>query len=282
MRNVGAPAWLRGNPTDAVVIAARPRDVVSGQVSEALFVLTATKLSAATREMRLAAIRLAGATGAQVRALAAIETSLVAVAGCVGGGGGFLLARRGAAGLPAVRSRWFPSDLSVPALAGVAVFVAVPVFAFAVSSGVEGLRRAVRGAPAPHRVACLTPGGRHRAGRPGGGDHHAHGHGGEPAREHGGRDDGASSTDRGAVGAGGPGRRDPPIHHAPDRAAALHRPRVGRRRGSRGHRAVVSGPEGTAAAPSWVDGVDGHRRGGRGLDGHWSTLPHMSKGPWSR
>ncbi len=155
---VGAPAWLRSHPTDAVVIAARPRDVVSGQVSEAplvmlsvaalailfpiaLFVLTATKLSAATRETRLAAIRLAGATGAQVRALAAIETALVAVLGCVGGGGIFLLARRGAAGLPAVRSRWFPSDLSVPVLAGAAVFVAVPLFAFAVSS--LGMRRLV-------------------------------------------------------------------------------------------------------------------------------------------
>jgi hypothetical protein len=155
---VGAPAWLRSHPTDAVVIAARPRDVVSGQVSEAplvmlsiaavailfpiaLFVLTATKLSAATRETRLAAIRLAGATGAQLRALAAIETALVAVLGCVGGGGVFLLARRGAAGLPAVRSRWFPSDLSVPPLVWAAVLVAVPLFAFAVSS--LGMRRLI-------------------------------------------------------------------------------------------------------------------------------------------
>jgi hypothetical protein len=155
---VGAPAWLRGDLVDAVVIATRPQGVVSGQVSNAslvmlyiavlailfpigLFVLTATKLSAATRETRLAAIRLAGATGAQLRALAAIETALVALGGCVAGGAVFLLARRGATGLPAVRSRWFPSDLSVPALAGAAVFVAVPLFAFAVTS--LGMRRLV-------------------------------------------------------------------------------------------------------------------------------------------
>jgi hypothetical protein len=155
---VGAPSWVRTDLANAVVIAAKPQGVLSGQVSNAslvilwiavlailfpigLFVLTATKLSAATRETRLAAIRLAGATGAQLRALAAIEIALVALVGCVAGGAVFLLADRGVSGLPAVRSRWFPSELSVPALAAAAVFVAVPLFAFAVTS--LGMRRLV-------------------------------------------------------------------------------------------------------------------------------------------
>src|SRR5439155_26731790 len=139
-----------GNPTEAVVIAARPRDVVSGQVSEAplvmvsiaavailfpiaLFVLTATRLSAATRETRLAAIRLAGATGAQVRALAAIETALVALLGCALGWAIFFLVKTGTAGLPVVRTHWLPSDLSVPVLGAAAVVIGVPLFAFAVT-----------------------------------------------------------------------------------------------------------------------------------------------------
>jgi len=155
---VGAPAWLRKDLVDVAVFAPGPGLSRSGQVSNAslvllsfavlailfpiaLFVLTATKLSAATRETRLAAIRLAGATGPQLRALAAIETALVALVGCLVGWAIFLLVRIGTAGLPVVRTLWFRSELSVPVLAAAAVVIGVPLFAFAVTS--LGMRRMI-------------------------------------------------------------------------------------------------------------------------------------------
>jgi len=149
---VGAPMWLRRDLVNVGAFVPGPGLVDrSGQVSNAsllllfmaaiailfpvaLFVLTATKLSAATRESRLAAIRLAGATGPQLRALAAIETALLALVGCAVGWSIFVLARAGTAELPAVQSHWIPSDLSAPVLAAAAVVIGVPLFAFAVTS----------------------------------------------------------------------------------------------------------------------------------------------------
>ena len=65
--------------------------VIGALVPVAVFVSTATRLSAARREQRLAALRLVGATAAQVTRLAAVESFFVSVIGVVAGIGLFLL-----------------------------------------------------------------------------------------------------------------------------------------------------------------------------------------------
>ena len=108
-----------------------------------LFVVTATRLSTATREVKLAAIRLAGASGAQVRWLLAIEAGLVALVGEVIGLALFLGGRATALGVPSVAAAWFPSDLTTP-LADIAlVLAAVPLLVLVVA--LVGSRRIVLG-----------------------------------------------------------------------------------------------------------------------------------------
>ena len=55
--------------------------VIGALVPVAVFVSTATRLSAARREQRLAALRLVGATASQVTRLAAVEALFVSVIG---------------------------------------------------------------------------------------------------------------------------------------------------------------------------------------------------------
>ncbi len=58
-----------------------------------IFIATATRLSAARREQRFAAMRLAGATRKQVSLLAATESTAAAVLGVAAGFGIFFLLR---------------------------------------------------------------------------------------------------------------------------------------------------------------------------------------------
>ena len=104
-----------------------------------VLVLTATRLGAARREQRLAAMRLAGATPAQISGIAAAEAVAAAAAGTVAGFAGFLVLRPRAAGIPVDGSPFFPADLRLSALAAVAIAVGVP--ALSGLAAVAALRR---------------------------------------------------------------------------------------------------------------------------------------------
>jgi hypothetical protein len=106
-----------------------------------LFILTATRLSAATREARLAAVRLAGATQAQVRLLAAAESGFAAIVGCVPAWPLFLLGRTVVARLSIFGYRWFPGDFTPPLVGMLALLIGVPVFAVVVT--MLGMRRLI-------------------------------------------------------------------------------------------------------------------------------------------
>jgi hypothetical protein len=98
-----------------------------------VFVAMVTRIGAARRERRFAAIRLAGATRLQTAVLAATETAAAAVAGTLLGWLGFLGARPTVAshvtlghGIPI-----FVEDLTAPIRLMLLVLVAVPVLAVA-------------------------------------------------------------------------------------------------------------------------------------------------------
>lgn len=104
-----------------------------------VFVATATRLAAARRERRLAALRLAGATQGQVGIVAAVEAAIAAVGGTVLGFVGFLAIRPSLARIPFDGASFYPSDLRLT-LAWAAV-VALGVPALAVAAAIVSLRR---------------------------------------------------------------------------------------------------------------------------------------------
>ena len=106
-----------------------------------LFVVTATRLSTSTREARLAAIRLAGATQSQVRLLAASETAIAALIGCVVAWPIFLLGRIEVSKISVFGYRWFAGDFTPPLAGTLALLIGVPVFAVLVA--MLGMRRLI-------------------------------------------------------------------------------------------------------------------------------------------
>jgi hypothetical protein len=78
-----------------------------------IFITTATRLSAARREQRFAAMRLAGATLRQVSIIAAVESTLAAVFGVGAGFGLFFVLRVPIAEIPFTGEPFFPGDLSL-------------------------------------------------------------------------------------------------------------------------------------------------------------------------
>ena len=108
-----------------------------------LFVVTATRLSTATREVKLAAIRLAGASAGQVRWILAIEAALAALVGDVFGLALFLGGRATALQVPSVARTWFPSDLTTPLADTALVLAVVPLLVLLVA--LVGSRRIVVG-----------------------------------------------------------------------------------------------------------------------------------------
>ena len=109
-----------------------------------VFVATATRLAAARREQRLAALRLAGATPGQAAVVAAIEAVAAALVGDVLGFAAFAAARPQAARIPVDGNAFFISDLRLPAATGAAIALGVPLLAAA--TAVVCLRR-VRSSP---------------------------------------------------------------------------------------------------------------------------------------
>ncbi len=128
-----------------------------------IFIATATRLSAARREERFAAMRLVGATRRQVSLLAATESTAAAVLGVAAGFGIFFLLRIPVAGIPFIGEPFFPSELTLSPLDIVAVAIGVPVFA-AVAARLA-LRRvhisplgvARRATPKPPRAWRVVP-----------------------------------------------------------------------------------------------------------------------------
>ena len=94
-----------------------------------IFIGTATRLSAARREQRFAAMRLAGATRRQVSLLAATESTAAAVLGVAAGFGIFFLLRIPVAGIPFIGEPFFPAELSLSLPDILAVAIGVPVAA---------------------------------------------------------------------------------------------------------------------------------------------------------
>ena len=94
-----------------------------------IFIATATRLSAARRQERFAAVRLVGATRRQVSWLAATESVVAAVLGVAVGFGIFFLLRIPVAGIPFIGEPFFPSELTLSLLDILAVAIGVPVFA---------------------------------------------------------------------------------------------------------------------------------------------------------
>jgi hypothetical protein len=128
-----------------------------------LFIATATRLSAARREERFAAMRLVGATRRQVSLLAATESTVAAVAGVAAGFALFFLLRIPVARVPFVGAPFFPGDLTLSAFDVLVVAIGVPAAA-AVAARLA-LRRvhisplgvARRQSPQPPRAWRIVP-----------------------------------------------------------------------------------------------------------------------------
>ncbi|MGC4798093.1 FtsX-like permease family protein [Micromonospora saelicesensis] len=91
-----------------------------------IFIGTATRLSAARREQRFAAMRLVGATPRQIAMVAAVEAAAAAVAGTAVGFGLFYAFRDPLAGIPFTGMPFFPSDMSLGVLNVLLVALGVP------------------------------------------------------------------------------------------------------------------------------------------------------------
>jgi hypothetical protein len=128
-----------------------------------IFIATATRLSAARREQRFAAMRLAGATRKQVSLLAAVESTAAAVLGVAAGFGIFFLLRTPVAGIPFFGQPFFPGQLSLSPADILAVAIGVPVAAVAAARlalrrvHISPLGVARRTTPKPPRARRTLP-----------------------------------------------------------------------------------------------------------------------------
>ena len=128
-----------------------------------IFIATATRLSAARREQRFAAMRLVGATRKQVSLLAATESTAAAVLGVAAGFGIFLLLRAPVAGIPLLGAPFFPADMSLSLPDILAVAIGVPVAAAAAARlalrrvHISPLGVARRATPRPPRAWRVLP-----------------------------------------------------------------------------------------------------------------------------
>jgi len=128
-----------------------------------ILIATATRLSAARRELRFAAMRLVGATPRQVSVVAAVEAAAGALAGTVLGFPLFFALRDPIAAIPFTGAPFFPSDLSLGVVDVLLVLIGIPLAAAAVAR--IALRRVQisplgvtrRVTPEPPRAIRLVP-----------------------------------------------------------------------------------------------------------------------------
>ncbi|GAB2458891.1 hypothetical protein GCM10027187_28240 [Streptosporangium sandarakinum] len=118
---------------------------------------TATRLAAARREARFAAIRLAGATARQVNAIASVDAALGALLGALAGIAVFQAVRPALAGVAVTGSRFFPDVVAPTPTHYAAVVAGVPLAA--AGAALWSLRR-VRITPlgAARKVRASAPG----------------------------------------------------------------------------------------------------------------------------
>ncbi|MEV7977369.1 FtsX-like permease family protein [Streptomyces sp. NPDC086519] len=122
-----------------------------------IFIATATRLSAATREQRYAAMRLVGATPRQVSLISAVESALAAAAGTVIGFGLYAALRPLVATIPLTgQQRFFLSDLTLSAPQALGVVVGVPVAA-AIAARLALRRVTISPLGVTRRVAARPP-----------------------------------------------------------------------------------------------------------------------------
>jgi hypothetical protein len=120
-------------------LGAKGLDLVLSVVALALllpvliFIGTATRLSAARREQRFAAMRLVGATPRQISLIAAVESTVATAAGVAIGFGLFFALRVPLAAIPLTGQPFFPADLSLSLPDILAVAVGVPAAAAVVA-----------------------------------------------------------------------------------------------------------------------------------------------------
>jgi hypothetical protein len=128
------PSGLNYNPPNGGAPASAT-DLILSVVALAIlapvliFIATATRLSAARREQRFAAMRLVGATRKQVSLLAATESTAAAVLGAAVGFGIFFLLRVPVASIQFIGEPFFPGDLSLSLPDVLAVAIGVPAAA---------------------------------------------------------------------------------------------------------------------------------------------------------
>src|SRR5580692_7208149 len=128
------PNGLKYTPADTG-IPASGTDLILSVVALAvllpvlIFIGTATRLSAARREQRFAAMRLVGATRTQVSVLAAVESTAAALLGVAAGFAIFFGLRIPVAGIPFVGQPFFPGQLTLSLFDVIVVAAGVPVVA---------------------------------------------------------------------------------------------------------------------------------------------------------
>jgi hypothetical protein len=120
-------------------LGAKGLDLVLSVVALALllpvliFIGTATRLSAARREQRFAAMRLVGATPRQISLIAAVESTVATAAGVAIGFGLFFALRVPLAAIPLTGQPFFPAEMSLSLPDILAVAVGVPAAAAVVA-----------------------------------------------------------------------------------------------------------------------------------------------------
>ncbi len=164
----GNPKGLDSQPPDQGV-AASGVDLIFSVVALALltpvliFIATATRLSAARREQRFAAMRLVGARPRQISVIAAVESTVAAAGGVAAGFGLFFLLRVPLAAVPFTGGRFFPGDLSLSLPIILVVAIGVPVAAALVARmalrrvNISPLGVARRVTPKPPRAWRVLP-----------------------------------------------------------------------------------------------------------------------------
>lgn len=132
-----------------------------------VFLAAATRLAAARREQRFAAMRLVGATPRQVSVIAGVETTVAAIAGVISGFVLFLVFQPALQHVSITGVPFAPGDLSLSALDVFLVALGVPVAAAlasrvalrrVVASPLGVSRRVTPPAPRPTRVVPLIAG----------------------------------------------------------------------------------------------------------------------------
>jgi hypothetical protein len=130
-----------------------------------VFVSTSTRLAAARREQRLAAMRLAGATPRQVGVVAAVEAAATGSAGTVLGFGLFLLTRPYAARVPFDGQAFYLSDLHLTVEWAAIIAIGIPALSAAAAllslrririSPLGVTRQTARPRPSGRRVVVLA------------------------------------------------------------------------------------------------------------------------------